>query len=91
MKHAETIVETAWFQGVQLYYDQPLLNFAYNVNLRRYTMACALLALNFPECTKLLGPIVPGVTVRCGAHVIGRGLHSTTAQLNLSQFWSLKP
>ena len=32
---------------------------------------CALLALNFPECTKLLGPVVPGASVRCGAHMVG--------------------
>ena len=26
------------------------------------TIGCALLALNYPACTKLLGPIVPGTT-----------------------------
>ena len=73
-------------QRVKLDYDQPLSNFAFNFNLRRYTMACALLALNFPECTKLLGPVVPGVTVRCGAHVIGTeyDVDPVTAAQNLS-------
>jgi 2-methylcitrate dehydratase len=33
--------------------------------------ACALNAHQFPACTKLLGPIVPGATLRQGARVIG--------------------
>ena len=28
------------------------------------TLGCGLLALRFPECTKHLGPLVPGTTVR---------------------------
>lgn len=35
------------------------------------TLGCGLLALNFPECSKHLGPIVPGTTVRNGARVPG--------------------
>lgn len=35
------------------------------------TIGCGLLALRFPECTKHLGPIVPGTTVRHGARVFG--------------------
>ncbi len=35
------------------------------------TLGCGLLALRFPECTKHLGPIVPGTTVRHGARVPG--------------------
>jgi len=35
------------------------------------TLGCGLLALRFPECTKLLGPLVPGTTVRHGARVPG--------------------
>ena len=27
----------------------------------------------------------------CGSFTLGRGLQSSTSQLNLSQFWSLKP
>ena len=35
------------------------------------TLGCGLLALRFPECTKHLGPLVPGTTVRYGARVPG--------------------
>lgn len=35
------------------------------------TLGCGLLALRFPECTKLLGPIVPGTEVPLGARVPG--------------------
>lgn len=35
------------------------------------TIGCGLLALRFPECTKHLGPWVPGMTVPNGVHVPG--------------------
>ncbi|MGN6368755.1 MAG: bifunctional 2-methylcitrate dehydratase/aconitate hydratase [Phycisphaerae bacterium] len=35
------------------------------------TLGCGLLALRFPECTKHLGPIVPGATLPNGARVPG--------------------
>jgi 2-methylcitrate dehydratase len=35
------------------------------------SLACAALALKFPECTKLLGPVVPGAEMPGGARVIG--------------------
>lgn len=35
------------------------------------TLGCGILALNFPECTKLLGPVVPGATMAGGARVPG--------------------
>jgi len=35
------------------------------------TLACGLLALNYPACTKLLGPVVPGATLPGGARVPG--------------------
>jgi 2-methylcitrate dehydratase len=35
------------------------------------TMGCALNALDFPECTKLLGPVVPGTTVPHASRVPG--------------------
>ncbi len=35
------------------------------------TLGCGMLALNFPECTKLMGPIVPGATLAGGARVPG--------------------
>ena len=38
------------------------------------TLGCGLLALRFPECTKHLGPLVPGTTVLNGARVPGTQL-----------------
>ena len=35
------------------------------------TLACGMLALNYPACTKLLGPLVPGATLKNGARVPG--------------------
>lgn len=35
------------------------------------TLGCGMLALNFPQCTKLLGPIVPGAVLPGGARVPG--------------------
>lgn len=35
------------------------------------TIGCGILALSYPECTKLLGPIVPGTTVPNGSRVPG--------------------
>lgn len=35
------------------------------------SLACALLALRFPECVKLLGPVVPGADLPGGARVPG--------------------
>jgi 2-methylcitrate dehydratase len=35
------------------------------------TLGCGILALSFPECTKLLGPVVPGADLKGGARVPG--------------------
>ncbi|WP_338473005.1 2-methylcitrate dehydratase [Niallia sp. XMNu-256] len=35
------------------------------------TIGCGILALNYPECTKLLGPVVPGTVVPNGTKVPG--------------------
>ncbi len=35
------------------------------------TLGCGLLALNYPACTKLLGPVTPGATMPGGARVPG--------------------
>lgn len=35
------------------------------------TLACGLMALQYPACTKLLGPTVPGMTMQAGARVPG--------------------
>jgi len=37
------------------------------------SLACALQALAFPACTRLLGPVVPGATLAGGARVPGLG------------------
>src|SRR5207248_904125 len=35
------------------------------------TLGCGLMALDYPACTKLLGPVVPGTTVPSGSRVPG--------------------
>ncbi len=35
------------------------------------SLACAIMALEYPNCTKLLGPIVPGASLVDGAHIPG--------------------
>ena len=35
------------------------------------TMGCGLFALNYPACTKMLGPVVPGASMNNGARVPG--------------------
>ena len=37
------------------------------------SLACAFQALDYPACTKLLGPVVPGATLPGGARVPGTG------------------
>ncbi|HLB56520.1 MAG TPA: bifunctional 2-methylcitrate dehydratase/aconitate hydratase [Coxiellaceae bacterium] len=50
-------------------YTQLAIDTAYHDLLD--SIACSLMALKFPACTKLLGPIVPGATLKNGARVIG--------------------
>jgi 2-methylcitrate dehydratase len=67
-------------------FDQPLIDivdYALNYTITselayetaRYclldTLGCGLQALGFPACTKLLGPLVPGLTMANGARVPG--------------------
>ena len=49
------------------------------------TLGCGLQALEFPACTKLLGPVVPGVSMRRGARVPGTSfeLDPVTAAFNI--------
>ncbi|WP_419873472.1 bifunctional 2-methylcitrate dehydratase/aconitate hydratase [Candidatus Pristimantibacillus sp. PTI5] len=49
------------------------------------TLGCGLLALRYPECTKLLGPAVPGTIVPNGARVPGTSfvLDPVTAAFNI--------
>ena len=44
------------------------------------SLACAMLALDFPECVKLLGPIVPGAEMPGGARVPGTNYELDPAQ-----------
>jgi 2-methylcitrate dehydratase len=49
------------------------------------TLGCGVLALNYPACTKLLGPLVPGATLSGGARVPGTRyeLDPVTAAFNI--------
>ena len=49
------------------------------------SLGCALLALNEPACTKLLGPVVPGASLRGGSRVPGMNveLDPVTAAFNI--------
>jgi 2-methylcitrate dehydratase len=49
------------------------------------TLGCGVLALNFPACTKLLGPLVPGAELAGGARVPGTRyeLDPVTAAFNI--------
>ena len=40
------------------------------------TLACGFQALKYPACTKLLGPVVPGATLKGGARVPARPTNS---------------
>lgn len=44
------------------------------------SLACSMLAMKFPDCTRLLGPIVPGATLKGGARVPGTGFELDPAQ-----------
>lgn len=49
------------------------------------TLGCGMLALTFPACTKLLGPVVPGATLPGGSRVPGTSyeLDPITAAFNI--------
>jgi 2-methylcitrate dehydratase len=44
------------------------------------SLGCAMLSLRFPECSKLLGPVVPGSTVPLGVRVPGTGFELDPVQ-----------
>ena len=48
------------------------------------SLACAMLAMAFPECTKHLGPVVPGAVLPGGARVPGTGFELDPAQAAFS-------
>jgi len=49
------------------------------------SLGCAMLALDYPECTKLLGPVVPGADLAGGVRVPGTAyeLDPVTAAFNI--------
>lgn len=49
------------------------------------TLGCGILALNYPACEKLLGPVVPGAELAGGARVPGKAfeLDPVTAAFNI--------
>ena len=49
------------------------------------TLGCGFLALNYPACTKLLGPVVPGAELSGGVRVPGTDyeLDPVTAAFNI--------
>ncbi|MCI3987536.1 MmgE/PrpD family protein, partial [Bacillus vallismortis] len=49
------------------------------------TLGCGILALRYPECTKMLGPIVPGTIVPNGSKEPGTSyvLDPVRASLNI--------
>ena len=49
------------------------------------TLGCGILALNYPACTRLLGPLVPGAEMKGGARVPGLNfeLDPVTAAFNI--------
>ena len=57
------------------YTDQYKINSAEAYDTARYclmdSLGCGILALRFPACAKLLGPVVPGTTVPGGVRVPG--------------------
>lgn len=50
------------------------------VNTARYclmdALGCGILALQYPECTKLLGPVVEGTIVPKGVRVPGTNVYT---------------
>ena len=57
------------------------------------TLGCGLEALDYPACTKLLGPIVPGMVLPHGARVPGTSyqLDPVQAAFNIGTSCSLSP
>ncbi len=60
-----------------------------SLNTARYclmdSLACAMLAMEYPACTKMLGPVVPGADMKGGARVPGTSheLDPVTAAFNI--------
>lgn len=72
---SNTATVDALFSEITDYvYDQPI-DSAVAWDTARWclmdSLGCALMALKFPACTKLLGPVLPGATMENGARVPG--------------------
>src|SRR6266704_6806247 len=74
---------------IAAYVSQAQINSEEAYETARYclmdTLGCALLALNYPACTKLLGPVVDGSSVPGGSRVPGTKLEldPVTAAFNI--------
>ena len=77
----------AWSQGLKPNHDESLSKVAFNFNLRRYTVVADALARVHTQ---------PGLMLKLREHLQhpallpplrGRGLHSSTSQLNLSALY----
>jgi hypothetical protein len=57
------------------------------------SLACAMLAMKFPDCVKHLGPLVPGATLAGGAMVPGTNFELDPAQaaFNIAGWISTTP
>ena len=69
----------------KLEYDEPLSNFAFNFNLRRYIE-------DTDRSAALIGRRADAlqVTLEKGQVAGTKAIHSSTFQINLRRFWSLK-
>ena len=73
---------------VNYVYDAQVLGSTLAVKTARCALldsiGCALLALNFPACNKLVGPIVPGGGIERGSRVLGTDFELTPAEASFN-------
>ena len=69
----------AEIQAIARYVTTPLKASSLAYETAYYTLldslACAIMALDYPACTRLLGPIVPGATLPQGTPIPGQDCH----------------
>ena len=86
------LFESAWFQRLKLKCDELLSNFAFNFNMRCYILEWtespeqALEFAIFLNDKYSLDGRDPNGYVGIMWSIVGKGLHSSTFQLNLSRF-----
>jgi len=80
-------------ERLKLICDDPLTNLAFEFNLRRYTVANSGPHTNASQFYVTAAPLafLDGKKVAFGRVIDGRGLHSSTFQLNLSRFGHTSP